>query len=131
MSNLDFDIYDGKSFRDLCKEVVERSTAKKNQLDTLFTEIRKLIQNVNDAQVFLPRIKEFLDTGVKNDEQLIKLIAVLQRLQSSQIEATGGDSTGLSDEEKEQLIKVASVNSITQIKKDLDSIILPTSSSIS
>ena len=131
MANLDFEVYDGKSFRDLCKEVVDRSQSKKDQLDTLFSEVRRLIQNANDAQVFLPRIKEFLDTGVKNDEQLIKLIAVLQRLQSSQIEATGGDTTGLSDDEKDQLIKMASKDSINQIKKDLDAIILPTTSSVS
>jgi hypothetical protein len=115
----------------LCKEVVDRSQSKKDQLDTLFSEVRRLIQNANDAQVFLPRIKEFLDTGVKNDEQLIKLIAVLQRLQSSQIEATGGDTTGLSDEEKEQLIKMSAKDGINQIKKELDSIIMPPSSSLS
>jgi hypothetical protein len=131
MANMDFEIYDGKTFKDLCKEVVDRSESKKNQLDTLFSEVRRLIVNSNDAQVFLPRIKEFLDTGVKNDEQLVKLISVIQRLQSSQIESNGGDTTGLSDEDKDQLIKIASKNSINKIKQDLDSILLPSSSSIS
>jgi hypothetical protein len=125
MPNMDFEVYEGTTFRDLCKEIVLRSSSKKDQLDTLFSEVRRLIANANDAQVFLPRIKEFLDTGVKNDEQLIKLIAVIQRLQSSQIEATGGDTTGLSDEEKDQLLKIASKTSINQIKKDLDAIMVP------
>ena len=130
MPNLDFEVYEGKSFRDLCKEVVDRSQSKKDQLDTLCTDVRSLIKNANDAQVFLPRIKEFLDTGIKNDEQIVKLIAVVQRLQSTQIEATGGDTTGLSEEEKAQLMQNAAKDRIAEIKKEIDSVIVPTTSSI-
>lgn len=130
MPNLDFEIYDGKTFRDLCKEVVDRSDSKKNQLDTLISDVRSLIKNANDAQVFLPRIKEFMDVGIKNDEQIVKLVAVVQRLQSTQIEATGGDTLGLSDEEKEQLIMNAAKEKLTDVKKEIDSIIVPTTSSI-
>ncbi len=122
--NLDFEVFDGKTFRDLCKDVVERSESKKDQLDTLISDVRTLIKNANDAQVFLPRIKEFLDVGIKNDEQIVKLAAVVQRLQSTQIEATGGDSMGLSDEEKEELIKNAAKEKITEIKKEIDTTIL-------
>ena len=129
--NLDFDVCDGKTFRDLCKEVLTRSESKKNQLDTLFTEVRSMIKNGNDAQVFLPRIKEFLDVGIKNDEQIVKLAAVVQRLQSAQIEATGGDSGGLSDEEKEQLLKTVAKEKLVDINKELDMAIVPTSSSLS
>lgn len=120
MANLDFEVCDGKSFRDLCKEVIDRSSSKKDQLDTLISDVRTLIKNANDAQVFLPRIKEFLDVGIKNDEQIVKLAAVVQRLQSTQIETTGGDGGGLSDEEKEELIKNAAKDKITEIKKEID-----------
>ncbi len=130
MPNLDFEIYDGTTFRDLCKEVVDRSTSKKNQLDTLFTEIRGLIKGPNDAQSFLPRIKELLDVGIKNDEQLVKLVAVMQRLQSTQIEATGGDTLGLTDAEKEQLMKAAVKDDINSIKKEVDSLLIPSTSSL-
>lgn len=128
MANLDFDVYDGKTFRDLCKEVVDRSQSKKDQLDTLFTEIRGLIKGANEAQVFLPRLKEFLDVGIKNDEQLVKLASVVQRLQSTQLEASGGDTAGLTDEEKEQLIQNSAKEKIKEIKREVDS---PLTSSIS
>ena len=131
MPNLDFEVYDGKTFRDLCKEIVDRSQNKKDMLDTLVSDVRTLIKNANDAQVFLPRIKEFLDTGIKNDEQIVKLVAVVQRLQSTQIEATGGDTTGLSDDEKEQLMKAAAKDNIKDIKKEVDSIVVPPTSSLS
>lgn len=127
--NLDFEVYDGKTFRDLCKDVVQRSESKKDQLDTLITEVRGLIKNVNDAQSFLPRIKEFLDVGIKNDEQIVKLVAVVQRLQSTQIEATGGDTLGLTEAEKEQLMKTVAKTDIKSIKKEVDSLAIPPTSS--
>jgi len=122
MANVNFEIYDGKTFKDLCKEVVLRSQSKKDQLDTLISDIRSQITQPNDLQVFIPRIKELLEIGVKNDEQLIKLAAVLQRLESAQIEATGGEPTGLTDAEKEQLMKakLRELEDLKEIKKEID-----------
>ena len=130
MPDLNFEVYDGKTFRELCKEICDRSLNKKNMLDTLITDVRTMIKGPNEAQVFLPRIKEFLEVGVKNDEQIIKLAAVLQRLQSTQLEASGGDTAGLSDEEKEQLMEVRAkqVEALKEIKEVID---LPVSSSTS
>lgn len=121
MATLDFEVCDGKTFRDLCKDVIDRSQSKKDQLDTLFSDIRTHIKNINDAQIFLPRIKELMDVGVKNDEQLIKLASVVQRLQSTQLEATGGESGTLTEEEKEQLIQVVSAGNIKEIAKEVKS----------
>lgn len=122
MASVNFEIYDGKTFKDLCKEVVLRSQSKKDQLDTLISDIRSQINQPNDLQVFIPRIKELLEIGVKNDEQLIKLAAVLQRLESAQIEATGGEPTGLTNEEKEQLMnaKLRELEALKEIKKETD-----------
>jgi hypothetical protein len=105
MANFDFEIFNGKSFKDLCKDVIERSESKKDQLDTLVSDIRSLIKGPNDAQAFMPRIKELLEVGVKNDEQIIKLASVIQRLQSTQLEASGGEFGGLSEEDKDQLMQ--------------------------
>ena len=125
MPNLDFEIYDGKTFRDLCKDIVDRSQSKKDQVDILITEVRNHIKSGNDVQVYLPRIKELLDVGVKNDEQIIKLASVLQRLQSSQIE-TGTDDGMLTDEEKEKL-RINSLENLNEIKKEVE---MPVNSNI-
>ena len=116
MANLDFEVCNGKTFRDLCKEVVDRSQSKKDQLDTLFSDIRGHIKSPNDAAVFIPRLKELLEVGIKNDEQIIKLTSILQKLQSTQIETNGGDSGMLSEEEKEQLLQ----NSVKEQLKDIE-----------
>jgi hypothetical protein len=119
MVEFDFEIYNGKSFKDLCKDIVTRCDSKKDQIDTLLTDVRTLIKDKNDAIVLLPQLKNLLEVGVKNDEQLGKLVSVMQRLQSTQIEASGGESLGLSDEEKERLM-AETATEIKDIDKELN-----------
>lgn len=113
---LNFEICRGKTFRDLCQDILDRSEAKKNQIDILYSDIRSHIKDAASALNFVPQLKGLIETGVKNDEQLIKLAAIVQRLQSTQIEATGGEGMGLSEEEKEQLMR-----EINDIQKEVNS----------
>lgn len=119
MSDLNFEICDGKSFRDLCRDIINRSDSKKNQVDILYTEMRSHIKDAASALNFVPQLKGLIETGIKNDEQLVKLAAVLQKLQSAQIEATGGDNGGLSEEEKAQMLR-----EVESIKQEVDSNII-------
>jgi hypothetical protein len=100
-----------------------RSSGKKDQIDTLLGDLRTLIKGPNDVGQFMPRIKELLEVGVKNDEQLIKLAAVVQRIYSTQIEATGGEDSGLTEDEKERLLKnhlAEAEDTLKGIKKDVE-----------
>jgi|FAXJ01.1.fsa_nt_gi hypothetical protein len=126
-ANLDFEIFSGKTFKDLCREVVHRSENKKDQLDTLIGDLRTLIKGPNDVGQFMPRIKELLEVGVKNDEQLIKLAAVVQRIASAQIEATGGEGAGLTEEDKDKLLKnhLDAVEALKVIKKETEELPVP------
>ena len=51
-----------------------------------------------------PIIKDLVDTSVKNDDALIKMAAIAQRIIGAQHKAEG-DTGFLSDEEKEQLLR--------------------------
>jgi deoxyribose-phosphate aldolase len=116
MPDLDFEICDGKSFRDLCRDILSRSDSKKNQVDILYTDMRQHIKDASSALNFVPQLKALIETGIKNDEQLVKLAAILQRLQSTQIEATGGEGGGgLSEEDKAQLMR-----EVSEVKKETD-----------
>jgi hypothetical protein len=115
MNNLDFEICENKTFRELCKDIIHRSEAKKIQIDMILNDVRTQIKDQNSALMFVPQLKALLDTGVKNDEQLIKLAAVFQRLQSTQIEASGGEGSGLSEEDKEQLLREVEI-----VKKEIE-----------
>ena len=50
-------------------------------------------------------IKEYLEINVKNDDQLVKMAGIVQRLISAESKAGAEDEFGLSDKEKDQLLK--------------------------
>jgi len=115
----DIKIFDNISMTDLYREAYNRSYDRKNQLATILLDIQKHIQDKNDAITMLPRIKEFMDVGVKNDETLIKLISIIQKMET--LKSDGSDGEILSEEEKEQLR-----NSIDSTISDLTkSVIMP------
>jgi hypothetical protein len=68
--------------------------------------LQPLIKNASDATVVMPLIKDILDVSIKNDDHLVKLTAIVQRYISTKQTITGADSL-LSDEEKQQLLRVA------------------------
>jgi hypothetical protein len=104
--DFDIEIFKGKSFSELMKDIYSNSSKKDRQINMLIGELRPLIKNVGDATVIVPLIKEYLEVGVKNDEHLVKLAAVVQRLVSTnnRVQAETGNSWMLSEEEKRQLL---------------------------
>ena len=50
-------------------------------------------------------LKEYLEINVKNDDQLVKIAAIVQRLLSAEAKGGSEESFALSDTEKEQLMK--------------------------
>ena len=105
METYEFEIYKGKSFASLCKDIINNSEQKKDQLDILITDLKDMIKTVNDAVTIVPLLKEYFDVSVRNDEQLLKLAAIVQRLMSGKVGPDGeGGGTMLTDEEKKQLM---------------------------
>lgn len=80
---LDKHIFGDKTFSDLLQEIHENSTTTKTQIKALIGELKPLIENIGDATLLVPMIKEYLEISVKNDEQLIKMAAIIQRMESS------------------------------------------------
>jgi len=103
--DFDIEIFKGKSFSELMKDIYSNSSKKDRQINLLIGELRPLIKGVGDATVIVPLIKEYLEVSVKNDEHLVKLAAVVQRLvsTSNKVQAETGNSWMLSEEEKKQL----------------------------
>jgi hypothetical protein len=99
----DFKIFGDKNFSDLSQEIYENSKLKKTQIELLVQEVHGYIQGIEDIAVVGPILKELLDVGVKNDDNLLKLATVFQRIMMK----TGKDESDiglLSDDEKQQLM---------------------------
>ena len=92
-----------KSFSDLLEDVYDNVTTKRSQIDTLIKELQPFMRSIGDAAVIVPLIKEYMEVAVKNDEHIVKVVAVLQRLISTGMRGTE-DGDVLTDAEKEQLL---------------------------
>ena len=116
----DAEIFAGKTFSSLAKDIYFNSTRKAQQIDQLIKDLRTMIKDAGSATVIAPMIKDYLDVSIKNDDQLIKLSAVLQRAlnnSSSNEESSGGGGYGLSASEKEELL-----NSVKSELKDVSDV---------
>ena len=102
MSN-EKEIFEGKTFQDLTKDIYENTTKRKTQIDLLISEIHGFITTIDDVVLVAPIIKEYMDTAVRNDEHLVKLAGVLQRI-ISKSQGESDESMLLTDEEKEELM---------------------------
>ena len=114
----DKEIFEGKTFQDLTKDIYENSQKKKLQIDLLIQEIHGFITTIDDVVMVAPIIKEYMDASIKNDEHLVKLAGVLQRIISK---SSGADDESmlLSDAEKEELMGTLQ-DTVTDLQKESD-----------
>jgi len=105
--SLDKEIFKGKTLSDLFGEIYDNSKETKGQVKALIGELKPLIENIGDATLIVPMIKEYMEIGVKNDDALIKLATIIQRIESAAAKGESGefDFSDLQDllEEQEAL----------------------------
>ena len=115
MGQLDSIVFGNKKFSDLLEEIYTNQKTKQKQVTSLISELKPLINEIGDATLIVPLIKEYMEIGVKNDEQLIKMATIVQRALQN-VEEDGG--LGISEEEREQLLE--ELDKITQQKNKDD-----------
>lgn len=113
----DTEIFGSKKFSDLLKDIYENQKKKDRQINLLIADLKPLITGINDAAILVPVIKDYMEVSVKNDEHLVKLAAVIQRMVSNKNEEGG---SFLTDEEKDALLKEIKQigDSVEEIKVD-------------
>ena len=114
----DKEIFEGKTFQDLTKDIYENTTKRKVQIDLLISEIHGFITTIDDVVMVAPIIKEYMDTAVKNDEHLVKLAGVLQRI-ISKSDGVNDESMLLSDSEKDELMGTLQ-DTVNDLQKESD-----------
>lgn len=102
MSALDNVIFGKKKFSDILSEIYNNQKKKEAQISGLISELKPLIADIGDATLIVPLIKEYLEIGVRNDEQLIKMATIVQRVVNAN--NNNGDDLGISESEKAQLM---------------------------
>ena len=107
-------IFEGKTLSDMFSDVYKNTNTKREQINSFVASFVKMIRTPEDAAVLGPVIKDFLEVNVKNDEHIVRLVQVAQRLVSVSSKNTDGGL--LTDEEKNQLLK--------NIKDDFESVLI-------
>lgn len=103
----EFELFKGTTFSDLMRDIYHNSKKKSRQIDGLIQDLKPFIKNAGDATVIVPIIKDYLEVSVKNDDALVKLAAVVQRIVSANAKADEGGEYGLSDDERARLLEQA------------------------
>ena len=105
MGALDNIIFKKKKFSDILSEIYDNQKRKEAQITGLISELKPLINDIGDATLIVPLIKEYMEIGVRNDEQLIN--------------SSGEDALGITEEEKQELLEeLDKLNSNFEEKKD-------------
>ena len=99
---LDNIVFGDKKFSDILSEIYDNQNKKSTQISGLISELKPLINDIGDATLIVPLIKEYMDIGVRNDEQLIKMATIVQRALNN---STSEDTLGITEDEKQQLME--------------------------
>ena len=100
-------IFKGKTLEDLHKEIYNNSASTRKQIREIVKDLLEVAGDTKeDIVAVAPAILEYLEVGVKNDEQLLKLANLISKAE----EGKSNDSFDLSDfhkllEEQEALAK--------------------------
>ena len=109
----DEEIFKGKSFSDLMSYIYSNQKKKDRQIKLLIAQLEPMVKTIDQAAAVVPLIKEYLDISVRNDDALIKLAAIVQRMMKDNASAESGGFV-LSEDEKRQLM-----DAIDEVEKDL------------
>lgn len=84
----DQELFKGKNLSDLFQEIYTNSIKKREDIDAIVQETTSLIESTEDVIRVAPLIKDYLEVSVKNNEHLIKLAGIVQRISNN----ASGDS---------------------------------------
>ena len=101
MSQLDSVVFGDKKFSDILEEIYNNQKKKSEQVTALISELKPLVQEIGDATLIVPLIKEYMEIGVKNDDALIKMATIIQRVVNNSNEDGG---LGITEDEKDALL---------------------------
>lgn len=95
------------TLEDLYREIYQNSVDKRQKFNDTFDNLSELIKTLNDAVILMPTLVDMQGVGVKNDEQLLKLAAIIGRGNKRKGDDDGSVELLLSDDDKRLLLEEA------------------------
>ena len=121
MSN-DYEIFKGKSLSSLFQDIYENQNYNRKQLDVLTKNITSMIKDGDTAVQIVPMIKEYLEINVRNDELLVKLAGIVQKIITAESKGESESEFGLSESEKQDIMNTILEHDTKELEKNADKI---------
>ena len=115
----DFELFPGKNLSGLFQDIYQNQVNKKQRISSMIDEFKKMVRHAGDVAVMGPLIKDLIDSSVKNDDHLIKLATIAQRIVAAD-KKSEGEAGFLSAEERAQLS--AEIDQVQEEVKRMDDI---------
>jgi hypothetical protein len=105
----DVTIFGDMTLGDLLQDIYVGTMQKRNRINKIITLMEGMLTNVDDIAVIGPILNHSIDVLVKNDDHLIKIATIVQRVISAENygKNSGDVSDILTQEEKDTLTKMA------------------------
>lgn len=95
-------LFGNTTLSDIMEEIYANAAKKSIKLESIIHDFNKLIESTEDATFIGPILADYMDISVKNDEHLIKLASLVQKIIAAENKMTeNGDI--LTEKEKKQL----------------------------
>ena len=121
MSN-DYEIFKGKSLSSLFQDIYENQNYNRKQLDVLTKNITSMIKDGDTAVQIVPMIKEYLEINVRNDELLVKLAGIVQKIITAESKGESESEFGLSEIEKQEIMNTILEHDTKDLQETSDKI---------
>ena len=119
---IDFEVFDGKTLSDVFKDIYDNSQKNKIQLEVLMKEVVGFIKDGDTAVQIVPMIKEYLEINVRNDELLVKLAGIVQKIITAESKGESESEFGLSEIEKQEIMNTILEHDTKELEKNADKI---------
>ena len=100
----DFVLFGEKKLADLFQEIYTNQRSKKQKIGDLIEEFKAAIRHAGDIPEVGAVIKDLVKFSVENDEMLVKMASIAQRIIAAESKAPGDDGF-LSEAERAQLLE--------------------------
>ncbi len=117
--DMNFPLFQGKTFSDILGDIYDNQQSKKKNISSLIEEMRKLVTKPSDVITIGPIITQLIEASITNDDHLIKIANIAQKLVLASTKKTG-DEGWLSEDDKKALLDEldATAKEITQNTED-------------
>ncbi len=100
------ELFKGKSFADVFKEIHENNREIDEKINDIVDEMKVMVKTPSDVAVLGPVVKDYLDTKIKNNDILVKLMKVVEGMITKNSKNEDEDEDDMSEDEMAEYLEI-------------------------